>query len=162
MAALSVSSAKIVPHLWFDQAAIEAAKFYTQTFENSRVIHISQIHDTPSGTVDIVNFELFGQPFMAISAGPMFTFNESISFVISCDDQEEVDRYWSALSADGGEAGQCGWLKDKFGLSWQVVPKVMNEMMRSGDPEKLARLTQCFLTMTKLDVKALERAFHGE
>ncbi|UIP30211.1 VOC family protein [Photobacterium sp. TLY01] len=158
----SFQQAKISPHLWFDQEALEAAEFYTQVFDDSKIVNHTQIEDTPSGSVDVVNFELFGQPFTAISAGPFFTFNESISFVIHCDDQAEIDRYWAALSQDGGEPGQCGWLKDKYGLSWQIVPRSMAAMMRSHDPVKLARLTQCFLTMTKLEIAVLERAFNGE
>ncbi|MBV7262824.1 VOC family protein [Photobacterium sp. 2_MG-2023] len=158
----SFQQAKISPHLWFDKEAVEAAEFYTQLFDHSRIVNVTKIDDTPSGSVDVVNFELFGQPFTAISAGPFFTFNESVSFVIHCDDQAEIDRYWTALSQDGGEEGQCGWLKDKFGLSWQIVPRSMDVMMRSHDHDKLARLTQCFLTMTKLEIAALERAFNGK
>lgn len=152
----------IVPHLWFDKEAKEAAEFYTSIFEDSRIINVTTIHDTPSGTVDTVSFELLGQEFMAIGAGPLFTFNESISFMVKCETQEEIDYYWEKLTADGGQEGQCGWLKDKYGLSWQVVPAAMDEMMDEKDPEALARVTQAFLKMTKFDIAALQRAHAGE
>jgi predicted 3-demethylubiquinone-9 3-methyltransferase (glyoxalase superfamily) len=152
----------IVPHLWFDKEAKEAAEFYTSIFKDSRIINVTTIHDTPSGTVDTVSFELLGQEFMAISAGPLFTFNESISFMVKCETQEEIDCYWEKLTADGGQEGQCGWLKDRYGLSWQVVPAAMDEMMDAKDPEALARVTQAFLKMTKFDIAALRRAHDGE
>lgn len=150
---------KIVPHLWFDDQAKEAARFYTCIFEDSRMIQETTIHDTPSGSVDVVVFELFGQEFMAISAGPLFPFNESVSFMVKCDTQEEIDRYWAALTRNGGEEGQCGWLKDKFGLSWQISAAVMDEMMRDENPEKVASVVQAFLQMTKLDIAQLQEAF---
>ena len=152
----------IVPHLWYDKEAREAAEFYTSIFKDSRITNVTTIHDTPSGDADIVSFELAGQQFMAISAGPVFTFNESISFMVKCDTQEEIDYYWDALTADGGEPGQCGWLKDKFGLSWQVVPADMDEMMSADDPEAMARVTQAFLKMTKFDLAELRRARDGK
>jgi predicted 3-demethylubiquinone-9 3-methyltransferase (glyoxalase superfamily) len=152
----------IVPHLWYDKEAKEAAEFYTSIFTHSRITNITTISDTPSGTVDIVSFELLGQEFMAINAGPLFKFNESISFMVNCDTQEEIDYYWEKLVADGGEEGQCGWLKDKFGLSWQVVPANMGEMMDAKDPEAMARVTQAFLKMTKFDLAALQRAREGK
>ena len=152
----------IVPHLWYDKEAVEAAEFYTSIFEDSRIINTTTIHDTPSGDVDIVTFELLGQEFQAISAGPVFTFNESISFIVKCETQDEIDYYWEKLTADGGEEGQCGWLKDKFGLSWQVVPADMDEMMRADDPEATARVTEAFLQMKKFDIAALQRARDGE
>ena len=151
---------KIVPHLWFDKEAREAAEFYASIFPNSRVTNVTTLHDTPSGDVDVVSFELSGQPFMAISAGPLFKFNESISFVVDCETQEELDRYWEKLSAVP-EAEQCGWLKDKYGLSWQVVPSRMDEMLQSGTQEQIARVTQAFLPMKKLDIAELERAYAG-
>ena len=151
----------IVPHLWFDKEAREAAEFYTSIFKDSRITSVTTIHDTPSGTVDTVSFELLGQEFMAISAGPLFTFNESISFIVKCEAQEEIDYYWEKLTADGGQEGQCGWLKDKYGLSWQVVPAALDEMMDEKDPEALARVTQAFLKMTKFDIAALQRAHDG-
>ena len=152
----------IVPHLWFDKEAREAAEFYTSIFEDSRITNVTTIHDTPSGMVDTVTFELSGQEFMAISAGPLFTFNESISFMVKCETQAEIDYYWEKLTADGGQEGHCGWLKDKCGLSWQVVPAAMDEMMDEKDPEALARVTQAFLQMTKFDIAALQRAHDGE
>lgn len=154
--------AKITPHLWFDTEAKEAAQFYCSIFPDSRIVAVSVIHDTPSGSVDLVTFELSGQPFMAISAGPFFQFNEAVSFVVSCDSQEEIDYYWDRLSEGGPvEAQQCGWLKDKFGLSWQVVPSAMAGMMREGSPEQIARVTQAFLQMKKFDLAALQKAYAG-
>lgn len=151
---------QIVPHLWYDKEAREAAEFYCSVFPNSRIINITTIHDTPSGDCDVVSFELSGQPFMAISAGPLFKFNESISFVVYCDTQEQIDYYWEKLSAVP-EAEQCGWLKDKYGLSWQVVPTVMDEMMRRGSEEQIARVTRAFLRMKKFDAAELQRAYEG-
>ena len=153
---------KIVPHLWFDKEAKEAVQFYTSVFKDSRIKNITTLHDTPSGTVDMVTFELFGQEFVAISAGPLFKFNESISFIVKCDTQEEIDYCWGTLTSKGGQEGMCGWLKDKYGLSWQIVPAVMDDMMQEKDPEKLARVTQSFLKMKKFDVAALQRAYDGK
>jgi predicted 3-demethylubiquinone-9 3-methyltransferase (glyoxalase superfamily) len=152
---------KIVPHLWFNIEAKEAARFYCLIFPDSEITAITKLHDTPSGNCDVVSFTLFGQPFMAISAGPLFKFNESISFIVNCDTQEEIDNYWKMLSAVP-EAEQCGWVKDKYGLSWQIVPTLMDEMMRDPDPEKVARVTQAMLKMKKLDVGALQRAFNNK
>ncbi len=152
---------KITPHLWFDKEAGEAAEFYTSVFPKSRIKDATTLHNTPSGTVEIVAIELLGQEFMLISAGPLFKFNESISFIITCDTQEEIDYYWEKLSAVP-EAEQCGWLKDKYGLSWQVVPAVMGEMMKDKDKEKLARVTGAFLKMKKFDIAALQMAYKGE
>ena len=112
--------------------------------------------------MDVVTFEICGQEFMAISAGPLFKFNESISFIVKCDTQEEIDYYWAKLTSEGGQEGMCGWLKDKYGLSWQIVPAGMDEMMQENDPVKLARVTQAFLKMKKLDVAALQRAYDGK
>ncbi len=151
---------KIVPHLWFDTQAKEAAEFYTSLFPDSRITNVSVIHDTPSGDCDIVSFELFGQRFMAISAGPLFTFNEAISFMVECDTQAEIDRYWDALSADP-DAEQCGWLKDRFGLSWQIVPAGMDAMLREGTVEQQARATHAMLQMKKIDLKVLQDAHAG-
>jgi predicted 3-demethylubiquinone-9 3-methyltransferase (glyoxalase superfamily) len=151
---------QIVPHLWFNKEAKEAAEFYTSIFPNSRVTNVTTLRDTPSGDADTVSFELAGQPFMAISAGPLFQFNESISFMVSCETQDEIDYFWEKLSAVP-EAEQCGWLKDKYGLSWQIVPSRMDEMLASGTEEQVARLTQAFLPMKKLDIAELERAYAG-
>jgi len=152
----------IVPHLWYDKEAREAAEFSTSIFDDSRIDSVTTINDTPSGTLEIVSFALLGQQFMAMSAGPMFTFNESVSFMVKCDTQEEIDYYWDALTADGGQEAQCGWLKDKYGLSWQVVPAAMDELMDAGDPVAQARITQALLQMTEFDLAALRRAHDGE
>jgi predicted 3-demethylubiquinone-9 3-methyltransferase (glyoxalase superfamily) len=151
---------KIVPHLWFDKEAREAAEFYASIFPNSKVTNVTTLHDTPSGDCDMVTFELSGQPFMAISAGPLFTFNEAISLMVYCETQDEIDYYWDKLSAVP-DAEQCGWLKDKYGLSWQIVPTRMDEMMSNGTEDQVARVTQAFLPMKKLDIAELERAFAG-
>ena len=151
---------KIVPHLWYDKEAKEAAEFYTSIFPDSKITNITTLHDTPSGDADIVSFELFGQPFMAISAGPVFKFNEAISLMVYCETQDEIDRYWEKLSAVP-ESEQCGWLKDKYGLSWQIVPTRMDEMLQGGTPDQVARVTQAFMPMKKLEIAPLEAAFKG-
>lgn len=158
----AASSPNITPHLWFDREAKEAAAFYCSVFPGSRILHESTVHGvpTPSGDCDIVSFELSGQRFMAISAGPMFKFNEAISFLIPCETQQEVDYYWEKLSADPG-AEQCGWLKDRFGLSWQVWPRAIGEMLENGTTEQVARVTKAMLPMKKFDIAALEKAFSG-
>jgi predicted 3-demethylubiquinone-9 3-methyltransferase (glyoxalase superfamily) len=151
---------KITPHLWFDKEAKEAAEFYTSVFPKSKIKDTTTLHNTPSGTVDIVTIELLGQEFMLISAGPLFKFNEAVSFIVYCDTQEEIDYYWEKLSAVP-EAEQCGWLKDKYGLSWQIVPTAMGDMLKDKDEKKLARVTEAFLKMKKFDIAALERAYKG-
>ncbi|WP_298436154.1 VOC family protein [Geobacter sp.] len=151
---------KITPHLWFDKEAREAAEFYTSVFPESRIKDTTTLHNTPSGSVDIVTIELLGQEFMLISAGPLFKFNEAISFMVHCDTREEIDYYWEKLSAVP-EAEQCGWLKDRYGLSWQIVPAVMADMMKDKDREKLARVTEAFLRMKKFDIAALKQAYEG-
>ena len=151
---------KIVPHLWYDKEAKEAAEFYTAIFPESKITNITTLHDTPSGDCDVVDFELAGQPFMAISAGPLFKFNESISFIVYCETQEDIDNYCEKLSAVP-ESEQWGWLKDKYGLSWHIVPARMDEMMRSGTEDQIARLTQAFLPMKRLDIRTLEAAYKG-
>jgi len=159
----------ITPCLWFDTQAEEAAKFYTGIFKNSRVASVSrygeagrEIHGKPPGTVMVVAFELDGQTFTALNGGPMFKFNEAISFQVYCDSQEEVDYYWEKLSAGGDKnAQQCGWLKDKYGASWQVVPRVLVEMMSDPDPAKSGRAMTAMLPMKKLDIAALKRAYAG-
>ena len=140
---------KIVPHLWYDKQAKEAAEFYASVFPDSEVTNITTLHDTPSGDCDVVSFKLSGQAFMAISAGPIFKFNEAISFIIHCENQKEIDYYWEKLSAVP-EAEQCGWLKDRYGVSWQVVPIAMDEMMVKGTPAQIAAVTKAFLKMKKL------------
>lgn len=150
----------ITPHLWFDKEAKQAAEFYCSVFPNSRITNITVLRDTPSGDCDVVAFELNGQPFNAISAGPLFKFNESVSFMVRCDTQEEIDYYWGKLSSDP-KFEQCGWLKDKFGLSWQVTPAVMDEMLAKSTPEQIARVTKAFLPMKKFDLAALKKAYAG-
>ena len=158
---------KIAPCLWFDDQAEEAAKFYCGVFKNSRIVEIShyteagiEIHGRRPGSVMAVSFELNGQPFSALNGGPMFKFNEAISLQIECDSQEEVDRYWQKLSAGGDPAAQqCGWVKDKYGLSWQVVPKVLFEMLQDKDRKRAARVLDAMLEMKKLDIKGLEAAY---
>lgn len=147
---------KITPHLWFDKEAKQAAEFYTSIFPNSRITDVTTLHNTPTGDCDVVSFELDGQPFMAISAGPLFKFNESISFMVNCDTQEEIDYFWGKLSAVP-QSEQCGWLKDKFGLSWQIVPAVLGEMMK--DARKRDRVTQAFLKMKKFNIAELRKAY---
>ena len=152
---------KITPHLWFDTQAIEAAKYYTSIFPSSKITSSTVLHNTPSGDTEMVSFELSGMQFMAISAGPLFKFTEAISFIVHCDDQKEIDYYWEKLSAVP-EAEQCGWCKDKFGLSWQIVPSVMGEMMTNGTPEQIDRVTQRFLKMKKFNIEELQKAYDGK
>lgn len=144
-------------HLWYDTQALEAAEFYASVFKDSKIKRKTQIEDTPSGKVDIVVMDILGHEFQLISAGPLFKFNESVSFIVTCDTQEEIDYYWEKLSAVP-ESEQCGWLKDKFGLSWQIVPQVLGEFMSTDDREKLARVTQAFLQMKKFNIAELEAA----
>jgi predicted 3-demethylubiquinone-9 3-methyltransferase (glyoxalase superfamily) len=151
----------ITPHLWFDKEAREAAKFYTSVFPGSRIKSVITLHDTPSGSADVITIELSGQEFTLLNAGPLFKFNESISFMVHCETQEEIDYYWGKLSAVP-EAEQCGWLKDKFGLSWQIVPTAMDEMLSDKDQKKIARVTEAFLGMKKLDIAALKEAAKGD
>ena len=160
---------KITPCLWFDHQGEEAANFYIGIFKNSKITQIArygeagtEIHGRPPGSVMTVAFELNGQSFTALNGGPHFKFNEAISLQIECETQEEVDYYWSKLSEGGEpEAQQCGWVKDKFGLSWQVVPKILPEMMTDPDAAKSARAMTAMLQMKKLDIAALQRAFAG-
>jgi len=137
---------KITPFLWFNKEAGDAAKFYTSIFKDAQIIDTTILENTPSGTVEIVSITLMGQEFHLMSAGPLFKFNESISFVVNCDTQEEIDHYWEKLSANPADE-QCGWLKDKYGVSWQIVPTVMFEMQKTRDKKRLARVTEAFLEM---------------
>ncbi|MCT2589754.1 VOC family protein [Streptomyces sp. N2-109] len=151
--------------LWFDDQAEQAAQYYTSIFPNSQLgetVRYTEAGPGPAGTVITADFVANGQKFVALNGGPEFTFDEAISFQIHCDDQKEVDHYWSELTKDGGEEGPCGWVKDKFGLSWQVVPVRLMEMISSPDRTKAARATEAMLSMTKLDVAALEKAYAGE
>lgn len=150
----------ITPFLWFDKEAREAAKFYTSVFKGSKTKDSTTLHNTPSGTVEILTIELLGQEFALMSAGPLFRFNESISFVVNCKTQREIDYYWKKLSADP-KAEQCGWLKDKYGVSWQIQPTVLGKMLRDRDRRKVARVTEAFLKMKKFDIATLERAYKG-
>jgi predicted 3-demethylubiquinone-9 3-methyltransferase (glyoxalase superfamily) len=156
---------KITPFLWYAKEAEEAAAFYAATFPDSRVVRVtampSESPSGPPGSVRVVEFVLFGQPFTAMSAGPLDPFNHAVSFVVSCDDQAELDRYWNALLANGGVAEQCGWLKDRYGLSWQIVPSVLGEMMADPDREKAKRAADAMLKMVKLDIAALQAAYRG-
>jgi predicted 3-demethylubiquinone-9 3-methyltransferase (glyoxalase superfamily) len=154
---------QIIPNLWFDTEAEEAADFYTSVFENSRIVNVARYTEAgprPAGTVMTVEFELDGQRFVGINGGPQFTFDEAVSFQITCETQEEVDRYWERLS-EGGSEGQCGWLKDRFGLSWQVVPAGMGELFADPDPERARRAMEAMLGMSKLDIAALRSAADG-
>lgn len=153
---------KITPFLWYDKEAGEAAAFYTTLFPGSKTLSPESYNDTPSGTVDIYTIELAGQQFTLMNAGPHFKFNEAISFVIDCNDQEEVDYYWDRLTADGGKESMCGWLKDRFGVSWQVVPRRFNELVNDVDKEKAGRVMQAMLKMKKLDIAELEKAYNGQ
>lgn len=160
---------RISPCLWFDSQAEEAARFYTGIFRNSRIVKVSrygkagyEVHHRPAGTVMTVEFELEGQRFTALNGGPEFKFSEAISLQVDCKTQEEVDYYWDKLSAGGDKKAQvCGWLKDKYGVSWQIVPTVLNEMMSDPDEEKSGRAMEAMLQMKKLDIAQLERAYAG-
>lgn len=148
---------KITPFLWFDKEAGEAARFYVSVFKDAKITSETKMENTPSGTVEIIGVELMGQAFTLMSAGPLFKFTEAISFVIDCETQEEVDYYWEKLSAVP-ESEQCGWVKDKYGLSWQIVPSIMNTLLADPDKEKAGRVTQAMLKMKKLDIQALKEA----
>jgi predicted 3-demethylubiquinone-9 3-methyltransferase (glyoxalase superfamily) len=151
---------KITPCLWFDTEAEEAAEFYTSVFENSRILEVARYTKAgprPEGTVMVVKFELDGQEFVALNGGPEFTFDEAISFQVSCDSQQEVDEFWKRLS-EGGEEVTCGWLKDRFGLSWQIVPTRLIELMGDPDPGVAERATAAMLQMKKIDIAAVEAA----
>lgn len=152
---------KITPCLWFDTQAEEAARFYISIFKNSKISQITRYGETgpgPKGSVMTVEFQLEGQDFMALNGGPHFKFTEAISLSVDCKTQEEVDEYWRRLS-EGGEQVQCGWLKDKYGLSWQIVPRILSEMLADPDPAKSNRVMEAMLKMKKLDIKGLEQAY---
>ena len=149
---------KITPFLWFDTEAEEAMNLYVSIFKNSRVLGVTP---GPNGRAMSVNFELEGQEFIGLNAGPEFKFNEAISFLVNCNSQAEVDELWEKLTADGGEEGNCGWLKDKFGLSWQIIPTALGEMLGDPDPEKAGRAMQAMLKMHKIDIQGLKQAYDG-
>jgi predicted 3-demethylubiquinone-9 3-methyltransferase (glyoxalase superfamily) len=154
---------KITPSLWFDTEAEEAAGFYTSVFKNSRIVNVARYTDAgrrPAGMVMTVEFELDGQRFVAINGGPQFKFDEAVSFQINCETQDDVDYYWERLS-EGGKEGPCGWLKDRYGLSWQVIPTGLEEVFNDPDPERASRATQAMLKMGKLDIAALRSAADG-
>jgi predicted 3-demethylubiquinone-9 3-methyltransferase (glyoxalase superfamily) len=151
----------ITPCLWFDTEGEDAAKLYTSIFPNSRIVDVTRYGSAgprAEGTVMTVGFELQGQKFVALNGGPDFKFNEAISFQVFCEDQDEVDDYWSKLTADGGEEGPCGWLKDRFGVSWQIIPKVLPELLADPDPERSQRVMQAMLGMRKIQIDELEQA----
>lgn len=156
---------KIYPHLWYAKEAEEAARFYASIFPDSRVDRVtpmlSESPSGPSGSVKVVDFTLFGQRFRAMTAGPHHEFNDAISIVVECDDQAELDRYWNALLEGGGKVQACGWLNDRFGLRWQIVPAALEDMMRDEDPVRSKRVTDALLQMIKLDIAALEEAYRG-
>jgi predicted 3-demethylubiquinone-9 3-methyltransferase (glyoxalase superfamily) len=152
---------KITPFLWFDDRAEEAANFYVSVFKNAEILSVSRYGEAgpgPAGSVMVVSFRLDGQEFTALNGGPQFTFTEAVSFVIDCANQEEVDYYWDRLT-EGGEPGPCGWLKDKFGLSWQVVPKILTDLLQDEDSAKANRVMQAMLQMTKIEIAKLREAY---
>ncbi len=162
---MQITARRIMPCLWFDTQAEEAANAYVAIFENSRIVRTShygkeghEIHGREAGSVMTVEFELAGQRFVGLNGGPHFKFNEAVSFQVHCDTQDEIDHYWDKLT-DHGEGGPCGWLKDRFGLSWQIVPAILPEMLMDPDPEKSGRVTKAFLQMKKFDIQELERAY---
>jgi predicted 3-demethylubiquinone-9 3-methyltransferase (glyoxalase superfamily) len=152
---------KISPFLWFDTQAEDAAHFYCSIFKNSKILKIARYPEGspgPAGSVMVVNFQVEGQDFMALNAGPLFKFTEAISFVINCQTQEEVDYFWNKLTTNGGQESQCGWLKDKYGLSWQVTPTILVELLADKDPKKAQRVMQAMLQMKKIEIEPLKRA----
>jgi len=151
---------KITPFLWFDTQAEEAMNYYVSIFKNSKILKVQR--QGPDGPVFSVSFELDGQEFIGLNAGPRFKFNESISFLVNCENQKEVDEYWNKLIADGGEESMCGWCKDKFGLWWQIIPKQLGELMGDPDPEKSQRVMQAMLKMQKISVADLQKAYDGK
>ena len=153
---------KITPFLWFDTQAEEAARFYVSIFKNAEVTHINHLGEAgPShnGANMVVAFRLDGQEYLALNGGPQFTFNEAVSFEVACTDQDEVDYYWEKLTEGGGEPGPCGWLKDKFGLSWQIIPTILNDYIRDADPVKANRVFQAMLQMGKIEIAPLQAAY---
>ena len=155
---------KITPFLWFDKQAEEAAQFYVSIFKNSKILNVSRYGDAgpgPKGSVMVVNFQIAGQEFTALNGGPLFKFSEAFSFVVNCENQQEVDEYWDKLTSGGGQESQCGWLKDKFGFSWQIVPTALAKLMSDKDPANASRVMQTLLQMKKIDIATLEEAAKG-
>lgn len=164
---MQIARQKITPCLWFDTQAEEAANFYVSIFKNSKIGRTSrysdagyEIHHKPAGSVMVVEFEIDGLKFTALNGGPNFRFTEAVSFQVPCENQEEIDYFWSRLT-EGGQEGPCGWLKDKFGLSWQVFPSALPQMLMDADSKKSARVTDAFMKMKKFDLAALQRAYDG-
>jgi len=160
---------KITPFLWFDDKAEEAAKFYVSLFKNSKIGDIARYDEAgakasgrPNGSVMVIEFQLNGQNFVGLNGGPHFKFTEAVSFVVNCETQEEVDYFWEKLSEGGGEKVQCGWLKDKYGVSWQIVPSILAELMADKDVAKTQRVMQALLQMTKLDIQKLKQVYDGK
>lgn len=153
-----MAKTKITPFLWFDNQAEQAARFYTSIFKNSKILAMSP---GPDGTPMVVNFQIEGQEIIALNGGPQFRFSEAFSLLVNCDTQDEVDYYWARLTADGGRESMCGWLKDKFGFSWQIVPVQLSKLLGDEDRERAGRVMQAMLTMKKLELATLERA-HGK
>jgi len=156
---------KITPFLWFDNNAEEAAEFYVSIFKNSKILNVSRYGDAgpgPKGSVMVVNFQLAGQEFTALNGGPQFKFSEAFSLVVNCENQKELDEYWSKLTSGGGQERQCGWLKDKFGFSWQIVPTELGKLISAKDPAKTNRVMQAVLQMKKLDIAKLRQAAEGK
>ena len=152
----------IAPCLWFDNQAEEAANYYVSVFKDSKVLHVDRYSDVgpdPDARVVFVEFQINGQPFQAINGGPMFTFSEAISFAIECETQDEVDYYWNTLINDGGEPSECGWLKDKYGVSWQIVPNMLNDLLRDNNRERAGQAMRRMFQMQKLDIAELQAAF---
>ncbi|MGH9503890.1 MAG: VOC family protein [Terriglobales bacterium] len=153
---------KITPFLWFDNNAEEAMKFYTSVFKNSKLGKVTRYPEGspgPAGTVMVGTFQIEGQEFIALNGGPVFKFTEAISFVVNCETQKEVDEYWQKLTSGGGREVECGWLKDKFGLCWQIVPTILGKLMADEDTEKSSRVMQAMLKMKKIDIEGLQRAY---
>lgn len=162
---MGITTQKITPHLWFDSDAEEAAKFYTSIFKNSRIMHVARYGDAgaevsgmPKGSAMTVVFELEGQRFVALNGGPIFKFTPAISFLVDCESQQELDDLWSKLT-EGGEIEQCGWLRDKYGVSWQIVPRILGELMQDKDPQKQEKVMKAMLQMKKIDIQGLKEAY---
>jgi predicted 3-demethylubiquinone-9 3-methyltransferase (glyoxalase superfamily) len=165
---MQIAAKKLTPCLWYDTQAEEAAKFYCSIFKNSKITSISRfpdagqdVHGKPAGSVMVAAFEIDGQPFTALNGGPQYKFNEAVSFQVACDSQEEIDYFWSKLT-EGGEAGPCGWLKDKFGLSWQVFPSALPKWLMDPDKARSARVMSAFMKMKKFDLEQLTQAYEGQ
>ena len=159
-----MSKQKIIPCLWFDHNAEEAVNFYVSVFKHSKIHKVTRYGDVgpgPVGSVMTISFQIENQDFLALNGGPQFKFNEAVSLIVNCEDQKEVDELWAKLTQNGGQESQCGWLKDKFGLSWQITPIALMEMMQDRDPEKSKRVMEAMLKMKKIEIDQLEEAYEG-